>query len=149
MAQRNIAALFETEGRGLALLSFDERGGLLTFSSDGELYLARRLDITSGQLLDANENIRQQYIERVELEIQRSMDYFDRQFHYITLGKMLVSAPQGARLVQLFANSLGLPVEELNLAESFNLSAAPALLHNDFVIEALPAIGAALRQERR
>jgi MSHA biogenesis protein MshI len=149
MAQRNIAALFETEGRGLAILSFDERGGLLTFTSGGELYLARRLDITSGQLLDANESIRQQFVERVELEIQRSMDYFDRQFHYITLGKMLVSAPEGAGLVQVFAHSLGLPVEAINLAETFDISATPALLNNDFVTEALPAIGAALRQERR
>jgi MSHA biogenesis protein MshI len=149
MAQRNIAALFETEGRGLALLSFDERGGLLTFTSGGELYLARRLDVTSGQLLDANENTRQQYVERVELEIQRSMDYFDRQFHYITLGKMLVSAPEGAGLVQLFANSLGLPVEAINLAGVLDISATPALLNNDFVTEALPAVGAALRQERR
>jgi MSHA biogenesis protein MshI len=149
MAQRNIAALFETEGRGLAVLSFDERGGLLTFTSGGELYLARRLDITSGQLLDANESMRQQFVERVELEIQRSMDYFDRQFHYITLGKMLVSAPENAGLVQLFAHSLGLPVETINLAEAFDISAIPALLNNDFVIEALPAVGAALRQESR
>ncbi len=149
MAQRNIAALFETEGRGLALLSFDARGGLLTFTSGGELYLARRLDITSGQLLDANESIRQQYVERVELEIQRSMDYFDRQFHYITLGKMLVSAPAGAGLVPLFANSLGLPVEAINLAEALDISATPVLLDSEFVTEALPAVGAALRQERR
>ena len=149
MAQRNIAALYETEGRGLALLSFDDRGGLLTFTSGGELFLARRMDITSGQLLDANENVRQQYVERVELEIQRSMDYFDRQFHYISLGKMLVSAPEGAGLVKLFANSLGLPVEAINLAEIFDISATPALLNHDFVTEALPAVGAALRQERR
>ncbi len=149
MAQRNIAALYETEGRGLALLSFDDRGGLLTFTSGGELFLARRMDITSGQLLDANENVRQQYVERVELEIQRSMDYFDRQFHYISLGKMLVSAPEGAGLVKLFANSLGLPVEAINLAGIFDISATPALLNHDFVTEALPAVGAALRQERR
>jgi MSHA biogenesis protein MshI len=149
MAQRNIATLYETEGRGLAVLSFDERGGLLTFTNGGELYLARRLEITSGQLLDANESIRQQFVERVELEIQRSMDHFDRQFHYITLGKMLVSAPEKAGLVELFAHSLGLPVEAINLADAFDISAIPALLNNDFVTEVLAAIGAALRQERR
>ena len=147
MAQRNIAALFETEGRGLALLAFDERGGLLTFTCNGELYLARRLEITSGQLLDANENARQQYVERVELEIQRSMDYFDRQFHYISLSRMLVSAPVGAGLVNLFADTLGLPVEPLVLSGALDISAVPALRENEFVAEALQAIGAALRQE--
>lgn len=90
MAQRNIAALYETEGRGLAMLAFDERGGLLTFTCDGELYLSRRLEITSGQLQDANETARQQYFDRVELEVQRSLDYFDRQFHQISLNRMLV-----------------------------------------------------------
>ena len=46
MAQRNIAALFEEPGRGLAMLAFDERGGLLTFTSGGELYMARQTDIS-------------------------------------------------------------------------------------------------------
>lgn len=149
IAQRNIAALFETEGRGLVLLTFDERGGLLTFTSNGELYLARRLEITSGQLQDANEDTRQQYVERVELEIQRSMDYFDRQFHYISLSRMLVCAPADSGLLQLFADTLGLPVEALDLSQGMVINAIPALLDNEFIAEALPAIGAALRQERR
>ena len=85
MAQRNIAALYETEGRGLALLAFDDEGGLLTITCDGELSLARRIDITLGQLQDADESIRQQYQDRVELEVQRSLDYFDRQFHHISM----------------------------------------------------------------
>src|SRR5512141_1146945 len=37
MAQRNIAALFETEGRGLAMLTFGDEGGLFTITCDGEL----------------------------------------------------------------------------------------------------------------
>jgi hypothetical protein len=62
---------------------------------------------------------------------------------------MLVSAPEKAGLVELFAHSLGLPVEAINLADAFDISAIPALLNNDFVTEVLAAIGAALRQERR
>ncbi len=149
MAQRNIGQLFETPGRGLAFLAFDSRGGLLTFTCEGELYLARRLEVTSEQLQDANENARQQYFERVELEIQRSLDYFDRQFHYITLERLLVSAPEGAGLISLFAENLGLPVEAFNLSQVLDLSAVPALRENEFACEALQAIGAALRQERR
>lgn len=149
MAQRNVATLFETEGRGLALLAFDERGGMLTFTCDGELYLSRRLEITSGQLRDVNEDIRRQYFDRVELEVQRSLDYFDRQFHQISLNKMLVSAPAEVGLVELLADSMGLPVEPLNLVQVMDVSAVPALLESDFVMEALLPIGAALRQERR
>jgi MSHA biogenesis protein MshI len=149
IAQRNIAALFETEGRGLALLTFDERGGLLTFTCAGELYLARRLDITSGQLQDANEQARQQYVERVELEVQRSMDYFDRQFHYVTLGRMLICASGSTGLVKLFADTIGFPVEALDLSQRVTINSVPALNEYEFVVEALPAIGAALRQEGR
>lgn len=149
MAQRNIAELFETPERGLAMLTFDARGGLLTFTCDGELYLSRRLEITSGQLQDANESLRQQYFDRVELEVQRSLDYFDRQFHQISLNRLLVCAPENVGLVNLLAANLGLPVEELDLAQVMDVRAAPALLENEFLLEALPALGAALRQEKR
>jgi MSHA biogenesis protein MshI len=131
------------------LLAFDSKGGLLTFTCGGEIYLARRLDITAGQLQDANENNRQQYLERIELEIQRSLDYFDRQFHYISLERLLVSAPEGSGLVSLFNGNIGLPVEAINLSQKINISAVPALRENEFLIEALSTIGAALRQEGR
>jgi len=148
-AQRNIAALYETEARGLAMLVFDGRGGLLTFTSDGELYLSRRLDITSGQIRDADEDLRRQYFDRVELEVQRSLDYFDRQFHQIALSRMLVCAPGGDELVRMLVSNLGLAVEALDISQVMDISAVPALLEDEFVSESLCAIGAALRQERR
>lgn len=149
MAQRNIAALFEEDGHGLALLAFDEDGGLLTFTSGGELYLARRIEITLGQLQDANQNLRQQYLDRVELEIQRSLDYFGRQFHYIPLNRLLVSAPEDSGLEKMLAEVLDLSVERLDLTQVLDLSRVPELEHKDAVVYALHALGAALRQERR
>jgi MSHA biogenesis protein MshI len=101
MAQRNIAALYEHEGRALALLAFDESGGLLTFTSDGELYLARRIEISLGQLQDANESLRQQYFDRLELEVQRSIDHFDRQFKHLTLRRLMVCAPEHVGLISI------------------------------------------------
>ncbi len=148
-AQRNVAALYEVEARGLAMLVFDERGGLLTFTSGGELYVSRRLDITAGQIRDADEELRMQYFDRVELEVQRSLDYFDRQFHQIALSRMLVCAPGGDELVRMLSSNLGLQVEALNLSQVMDISAVPALLDDEFVSDSLPAIGAALRQERR
>lgn len=149
MAQRNIAALYETEARGLAFLSFSDEGGLLTVTCDGELFLARRTDITLGQLRDANESLRQQYLDRVVLEAQRSLDYFDRQFHHIPVSRMLVCAPESLGLDRLLADSLGLPVEMLDLAQGMDIIAVPELLDSEFVAYALPALGASLRQERR
>lgn len=149
MAQRNIAALFEMEGRGLAMLAFGDEGGLLTITCDGELFLARRIDITLGQLQDADENLRQQYQDRVELEVQRSLDYFDRQFQHIPVNRVLLSAPQLSGLDTLLTNSLGMPVEMLDLAQGMDIFAVPELSDSEFASYALPALGAALRQEKK
>jgi MSHA biogenesis protein MshI len=148
-AQRNIAALFEMEGRGLAMLAFDDEGGLLTITCDGELFLARRIDITRGQLLDADENLRQQYLDRVELEVQRSLDYFDRQFHHIPVNRILLSVPESLGLDKLLTTNLGLPVEMLDLAQGMDIIAVPELSDSEFVSYALPVLGAALRQEKK
>jgi len=149
MAQRNIAALYEHDGRALALLAFDESGCLLTFTCDGELYLARRIDISIGQLLDANESLRQQHLDRLELEMQRSMDHFDRQFKSLPVHRLLVSVPENVGLVAILNNSLDVPVERLNLSEVMDLSETPDLASDEARVYALHALGAALRQEGR
>jgi len=147
MAQRNIAALFEQEDRALALLAFDDNGGLLTFTSGGELYLARRIEISAGQLQDANENLREQCRDRVELEVQRSLDYFDRQFNHLTVSRVLVSAPDGTGLVEFLAAMMSAKVEKLDLSQALDIGAVPALADSEFAAYALPALGAALRRE--
>lgn len=149
MAQRNIAELFEESGRGLALLAFDESGGMLTLTFQGELYLARRLEVTSGQLEDASVGLREQAIDRIELEVQRSLDYFDRQFNHIPISRLLVAAPKQSSLVTVLRSNLDVPVEQLNLAQVMDISAVPDLADSDNVAYALPALGAALRHEKR
>lgn len=149
MAQRNVAILFEETERGLALLAFNDSGGMLTITSGGELYLARNIEITTGQLQDADEGLRQQYLERVELELHRSLDYFGRQFSHILVKRLLVSAPEQLGLVQLLAASLEVPVEQLDLAQVLDISAVPALANSEYVAQAFLALGAALRHERR
>ena len=54
-AQRNLAARFETEQRGVLALSFDAQGGLLTVTFNGELYLTRRVEATSAHLSSGGE----------------------------------------------------------------------------------------------
>lgn len=148
-AQRNIAALFEQEGRALAFLSFDEQGGLLTFTSGGELYLSRRIEISIGQLSDANEGMREQYRGRVELELQRSLDYFDRQFNHLAISRLLLCVPDHAELLDFLVASVDVTVEKLDLSQVMDISAVPALADMEFVAQVLPILGAALRQETR
>ena len=149
MAQRNIAALIEPQGRGVAMLSFDAQGGLLTFTASGELYLARRIDVTLEQLMQSDaEQIRACH-DRLTLELQRSLDHFDRQYHYVTLAK-LVLAPTGidnAVLRAYLAENLQLPVEILNLESVFDFTHTPKLMQPVEQQRYFLALGAALRHE--
>ena len=146
MAQRNIAMAFEQEGRALALLAFDDHGGLLTFTSGGELYLARRIEVGISQLRDANDQLREQYHGRIELELQRSLDYFDRQFNHLPVNRVLVCAPDDTGLVEFLASVSDAGVEKLDLSQAIDISAIEALEDSEFVARALPTLGAALRQ---
>jgi MSHA biogenesis protein MshI len=90
-AQRNISALLEPEGRGLALLSFNDEGGLLTVTYGGELYLSRRIDAGLDLLKETDADRRNASFDKITLELQRSLDHFDRQFHYVTVSKLLLA----------------------------------------------------------
>jgi MSHA biogenesis protein MshI len=147
MAQRNIAAQYENEGRGLALLAFDDTGGLLTFTGGGELYLARRIEISLGQLQDADENLRQQSYDRLELELQRSMDSFDRNFHHTAVNRLVVAAPVASGLIEKLRENMYVPVERVDLSQVLDLSEVPELLNEEAQLDAFYALGAALREE--
>jgi hypothetical protein len=128
MAQRNVAQLFEQQARGLALLAFDDLGGLLTFTAGGELYMARRTEITAAQLTEVKGEAREQTLDRLVLELQRSLDHFDRQFSYVGVSRMLV-APLAVDLglERYLADNLGVPVETLDLSQVLELTGAPEL----------------------
>ena len=148
-AQRNVAALFEQPGRGLAFLAFHDYGGLLSFTRDGELFASRHIDITADALTeDGDTSRRDALFERIGLEVQRSLDNFDRQFSQIALQRVLVAAPPGAAaLVSYLADNLYLPVQAADLTTVMDTEAFPAL--NDLTAQAqwLQPIGIALRGE--
>jgi MSHA biogenesis protein MshI len=148
MAQRNVAQLFEQQARGLALLAFDDLGGLLTFTAGGELYMARRTEITAAQLTEVKGEAREQTLDRLVLELQRSLDHFDRQFSYVGVSRMLV-APLAVDLglERYLADNLGVPVETLDLSQVLEFTGAPELRDPTRQGYRLHIIGAALRRE--
>ncbi|MGE5467833.1 MAG: agglutinin biogenesis protein MshI [Ignavibacteria bacterium] len=149
LAQRNVAALFEEEGRGLALLSFDADGGRLVFTHKHELFASRRIDIAAADLTGRGCEAPGGVFERVLLDVQRSLDNFDRNFSFITLSKLLVSPMPGAQpFVEYLKANLYQPVELLDLATVIDLGRVPDLAAApERQGAALLAIGAALREE--
>ncbi|QBE66661.1 type IV pilus biogenesis protein PilM [Pseudoduganella lutea] len=147
LAQRNVSALLEREGRGQAMLSFDSQGGLLTISYQGELYLARRIDITLEQLRDAPEERRQATYDRITLELQRSLDNFERQFHFITTARLTLAPTGVAGLFECLAENLYIPVDQLDLTELFDLTGLADAQDPVQQQQCFLALGAALRVE--
>lgn len=145
LAQRNLASLFEEANRGLAFLSFDRLGGRLTVTYRGELYMTRHIDVGTAELTGPEAGALH---ERVLLDIQRSLDNFDRNYSAINLTRLLVGPIPNAgseAFVDYLRANLSLPVASANLAEVMDLAQIPELLNPAAQADAWLALGAALR----
>ena len=147
-AQRNIAALYKDSDRGVAMLHFGDAGGLFSINYQSELVLARRLDISAAQLAEAARE-RANELEvfgRIQLELQRTFDHFERQFNWITLSRLLLgpgSAESG--LSTYLADGLGVPVQQVDLQDIVGFpegGMSPELQNSLFYL-----VGATLRNE--
>lgn len=148
LAQRNVAALFEDENRGLAFLRLDSSGGMLTLTFHGELIALRRVEVSAAQLSEGNDERRVQVMERLVLELQRSLDNFDRQYSYIPVSKLVVAAyPQVENLAASLGENLYVPVQEMDLAQVMDFPAVPELRALPHQAMSLLVIGAALRTD--
>jgi MSHA biogenesis protein MshI len=148
LAQRNLSALAEPEGRGLAVLSFNDEGGLLTITFCGELFLSRRIDVTFAQLQSTNSDQVTASYDRITLELQRSLDHFDRQFHYIGLAKLMLAplADAGTGLHEYLAANLYTRVERMEMANLLDFAHVPELMQETLQQRYFLVLGAALRE---
>ena len=148
LSQRNLAALFEQDGRGLATLVFDDDSGLLTFTRGGELLVLRHVDIAARQLQVADEERRANLFERIALDVQRSLDNFDRVFSNVPLARLLVAPIPGVDgFLDYLRSNVTVTVEPLELAQVLDMGAVPALRDPLRQFQCLRAIGGALRDE--
>lgn len=147
MAQRNISALIAPENRGVAMLSFGQDGGLLTVTWRGELYLSRRIDITLEQLLEPDHERKHASFDRITLELQRSLDNFERQYSFISIAKLVLGPSDASGLDDYLSSNLYTPVETLDLGSVFDLARTPELRDKAVQQRFFIPLGAALRTE--
>jgi MSHA biogenesis protein MshI len=146
LAQRNVAVLFEEENRGLVFLHLDAAGGQLSLTFRGELIALRRVEVSAQQLNEGDVGRRTQAMERLLLELQRSLDHFDRQYSYISISKLIVAvSPPVEHLIATLSENLYLAVQEMDLSQVMDFPAVPALRDRQFQAMNLLLIGAALR----
>ena len=145
-AQRNIANLIGIPDEGIGLLRVGQDGVQFTISFNGELYLDRFVEEVLFDASPADEAAEQRAMERIALQVQRSLAFIERNMPFISVARVLIAPlPQPMALEKFIAEHLSLPVEKLNLADCFDCALTPELLqeHNQAVY--FTALGAALR----
>lgn len=146
MSQRNLAALLPEDAKGVVLLSFTPGGGLITISKQAEIYLSRNIDIGLDMMAsfpDANE-----LFDRIALEVQRSLDYYDSHFRQAPIGTIaLAPMPREVPgLVDYLKANLSANVIVMDLAKLMEFEAE---LKPELQSACLTVLGAALRQEEK
>jgi MSHA biogenesis protein MshI len=146
MAQRNLAALLPEDAKGVVMLSFTAGAGLITITRQGDIYLSRNIEIgleSFAQTTDVNT-----LFDRIVLEVQRSLDYYDSHFRQAPIAHLALAPMPGEipGLVDYLKGNLNVEVSTMDLAKLLDceVEVAPALRS-----VCLTALGAALRQEER
>lgn len=148
LALRNLLALVQHDDAGACgLLHVGTQRATLVMVWQGELCTFRRLDITLGQLLQADDERRvAQMIERLALDLQRTCDAFERQFHTAVLRRLWVTpTPTALNLVPTLASQLTLELHVMDLKALLGVDGDQPLVDPERGVDFVPAIGAALR----
>lgn len=144
MSLRNLALMLpaeQTEGRGVAMVRVREGAGSLGLYRNGDLYLSRQFDLNyGGGLLDDLPG------EDLVLEIQRSLDYSERQMGQAPPSAIYICGDNISedKITETIAQGLATPVRALQTN-----TLAPIRCEQDDAIQqaCVGAIGAAMRLE--
>ena len=145
-ALRHLGAMLASPGRGHALLHVGPTHGTLAITCDGVLLQSRQIDITDAQLAGADEAARQAAFDRASLELQRSLDGFERSHAQVVIERLhVLPGPGVAAFCDHVRELLYVPVLPVQLADVFDLQAVPALADEAMQARLVMALAAALR----
>lgn len=146
-ALRNLCTLSGDTDRARALLWQGPQQAILVVTLRGELLLARRIDLTNEQLSTPDSASRQLAMERMALELQRTLDLCERQFSHANVAGLAVLPGAAAQaLCDELGQVLYIPVTLMALQDHLDFAEAPELLEIDCLARQLVALGAALRE---
>jgi len=138
-AQHNLAMRITPADYAVAVLHFDGENGLLTFSFGDCLIMSRRIEGRGA----AGESL----LDKVVLETQRSVDYFERQYSWLPLAKLyLAPAEQAKALLRRLSEDLPIGAENLDMNRVFDFTGQVQLQNTMVQNAAFHLLGAALRQ---
>lgn len=144
-ALRNLGGRLEPENRAQALLSFGSGQGSLVVTQGGELIMFRQIELSAELLAHEDDARREAALDRAALEVQRTLDAFERMHSHLSLARVLVAPGPGmAALVGHLGTLVTVKVEVLSLDGLLDLRGAESLQGAEQA-RWLVALGAALR----
>lgn len=147
-ALRNLCTLVAAPVQVLALLHVGATHSTLVIAAHGELLMSRVIALELGQLGGGDDEARRAAFDRAGLELQRTLDGFERQFSNLSLARLLLSPAEGtAALAAHLGGLLYVPVAPLEIAAALSLRDVPELADPHRLSACLGAIGAALRDD--
>lgn len=106
-----------------------EQEMLIQIIRDGQLYFSRRTRGFSHLHLHSESELREEMLERMQLELQRSMDYFESQLKQPPVRDIRVLMTQTELMCELLAQSGLSRVEPLNAVQFASVLKQDELLH--------------------
>lgn len=146
LAMMNLAMTCSDDAQGLAFLDLREDGSMLNLSRNTEIYLTRQLSTRVDNHIAGT----QEWVairERLVMEIQRSLDYYQSQMGQSLVPRILIAPREndGDGLIQELGMALAVKVESLDLANCLDCQVD---LTRALQQTCMLAIGGALRQEQ-
>ncbi len=150
---------FPQPDQSIAALRLTANSGLISISRGDELYLARRL---SGVPEQFAESAWESFRERLLLQVQRSIDYYESAMNQPHCNMLVVACTGGwsGRVTEYLAEMLPIPIRTINemLADEFALTlynpeprlvdwSTPADDQVNAIAAGMPALGGVLRGE--
>jgi len=145
LALRNIATKLPEDEAGVVFVYLSRHKGLIIITRQNTLYLARSLDF-GYEVMDREESM-QSEADRLGLEIQRSMDYYDRYFMQPPISDLVI-APMPVEIpgfIERLSENLGINTCYLDIND---VVISESRLDTVLQSKCLLAIGAALREEK-
>ena len=159
LAMRNVAGLLEEDVKGVAMLYFSRNSGLMTLTRQRYLYLSRPIDVgaeylmqlatpTGAEGLDGMDMRLQGLLDKIVLEVQRSLDYYESHFAQAPIKTVVIAPLQKTvpGMLEYLTANLSLNVRMLDFNELFE---SDVELDPETQANMMLACGAALREEHK
>jgi MSHA biogenesis protein MshI len=146
LAFKNAVALFMDDQKGVAMMDLRHDGSILNLQKSDAVYFTRHINTHVGEEILGTlewDNVR----ERLALEIQRSLDFYESQMGQTQIGRILLAPRRSDSLAlgQQLNDVLGVRVEVMDLQSKLaHAGELPLALQHDCLF----AIGGALRVEQ-